>query len=248
MRQPNLQEEKKLWKKGFKRVVGLDEAGRGALCGPVVAAAVIVNPKFEYRNSKQILNSNFLNSKHVSDFGFRASDLKLRDSKKLTPKARERFYKILTIHPRIKWGIGTVSEKVIDKINILEATKLAMKKAIKNLKNKNTSKDISRSSSNYKKLKIDFLILDGKMKLDLPFPQKSIIKADEKVFSCAMASIIAKVTRDRIMVRYDKKYPKYRFKLHKGYPTKLHLRLLKKYGSCKIHRKSFGPVRACRPK
>jgi len=213
MKYPNLQEEKKLWKKGFKRVACLDEAGRGPLAGPVTAAVVVIKPGFKFQIS-----------------GFR----NINDSKKLTPKKREVLYKFLIKNPAIEWGIGKVSEKIIDKINILEATKLAMKKAIAKLKKKP-----------------DFLILDGNFKLDLPtcgeqsrtIPQKSIVKADEKVFSCAAASILAKVSRDRIMQKYHLKYPRYRFNQHKGYPTKLHRRLLKKYGRCKIHRKSFGPVK-----
>jgi len=202
MKYPNLNEEKKLWGKGFKRVVCLDEAGRGSLAGPVVAAAVsiIANCKLQIAN--------------------------LKDSKKLTPKKREEFFKILTKHPNIEWGVGRVSEKVIDKINILEATKLAMIKAIKKLKRKP-----------------DFLILDGNFTIDLGIPQKPIVKADEKVFSCSAASIIAKVTRDRIMVRYHKKYPRYGFNKHKGYPTKLHRKMLAKYGPCKIHRRSFKPLK-----
>jgi len=113
MNYPNLKEERKLWKKGYRRVVGLDEAGRGPLSGPVVAAAVLIqNTKYKIQNTK------------------------IRDSKKLSVKKREDFYKILTRHTTIKWGIGIVSEKVIDKINILEATKLAMVKAIKKLKRK----------------------------------------------------------------------------------------------------------------
>jgi len=204
MKYPNLKEERKLWKKGYKRIACLDEAGRGPLCGPVVACAVMVK-KFS------IFNFQFL---------------KLRDSKKLSPKKREEFYKILTSHPAIRWGTGRVSEKVIDKINILEATKLAMKRAVEKLSKKP-----------------NFLILDGKMKLDLPIPQKAIIKADEKVFSCAAASIIAKVSRDRMMKMYHQKYPQYGFNQHKGYPTKLHRKMLKKYGPCKIHRKSFKPLK-----
>ncbi len=204
---PNLREEKKLWKKGFKKVAGLDEAGRGPLSGPVVAAAVSI----------------------IANCKLKIADFKnLKDSKKLSPKKREEFYKILKKNPAIEWGIGKVSEKVIDKINILEATKLAMKKAVKNLERKP-----------------DFLILDGNFKIDSNIPQKPIIKGDEKVFSCAAASILAKVCRDRIMQRYHKKYPQYGFDKHKGYPTKLHLRMLRKYGPCKIHRISFKPVRAC---
>jgi len=203
MKYPNFFEEKKLWKKGFKKVVGLDEVGRGPLAGPVVAAAVCFNLKFEhFRKFKEV-----------------------RDSKKLSPKKREELYKILIKNPQIKWGIGKVSEKIIDKINILEAAKLAMEKAINNLKTKT-----------------DFLIIDGNFKIDLPISQKPIIKADEKVFSCAAASVIAKVTRDRIMKRYHQKYPKYAFDKHKGYPTKYHIKMLKKYKLCEIHRKSFKPV------
>jgi ribonuclease HII len=207
--QSSLRLEKKLWKKGCKCVAGLDEAGRGPLAGPVVAAAFM-----------------------VLDYQLKMTDFKnLKDSKKLSRKQREKFYRIITKNKNIKWGIGRVSERVIDKVNILEASKLAMKKAIAKLEEEP-----------------DFLILDGKMKLNLPVPQKSIIKADEKVFSCAAASILAKVTRDRIMEKYHKKYPRYVLNKYKGYPTKLHLKMLKKYGPCKIHRKSFRPVRACKTK
>ncbi|PIU14096.1 ribonuclease HII [bacterium (Candidatus Gribaldobacteria) CG08_land_8_20_14_0_20_39_15] len=205
MRYPNLRDEKKLWRKGFKRVACLDEAGRGPLAGPVVAAAVVLNSKFKIHN------------------------LKIKDSKKLTPKKREEFYKILNKNPAIEWGIGRVSEKVIDKINIKNAAELAMEKAIRKLKHHP-----------------DFLIIDGNHINSKKLKAKSyklIVKADEKVFSCACASIIAKVTRDRIMKRYHKKYPQYGFDKHKGYPTKYHIKMLKKYGSCKIHRKSFKPVK-----
>ena len=236
MKYPNLSEEKKLWKKGYKRVACLDESGRGPLAGPVIAAAVLINPKFKTLNSKQFQNSKFKYSKRfgiwdfghlnlfmISDLGFRIS--RLRDSKKLSPKQREELYKLITKSPAIEWGIGRVSEKVIDRINILEATKLAMKRALEKLEEKP-----------------DFLILDGNFKINLNIPQKSIVKADEKVFSCVAASIIAKVTRDKIMRRYQKKYPQYGFEKHKGYPTKLHRRRLRRYGLCKIHRKTFKPV------
>jgi len=222
MKYPTFQEEKRLWKKGYRYVVGLDEAGRGALSGPVVAAAVIFK-KSKIKNQKSKL-PRIAEQSSLRGRQFKIQNL--RDSKKLTPKKREEFYKILTNHPQIKWGIGRVSEKVIDKINILEATKLVMIKAIKKLKRKP-----------------DFLIIDGNFKLNLPIPQKSIIKADEKVFSVALASILAKVWRDKMMLRYHKKYPQYRFDLHKGYPTRLHLKMLKKHGPCKIHRKTFKPIR-----
>lgn len=217
----SLKEEKKLWKKGFKLVACVDEAGRGPLAGPVMAGAVsIIGDCFKSKEGK-----------------LKIKDLKgLKDSKQLSPKKREKFYKILIKNSMIEWGIGQVSETVIDKINIFEATKLAMAKAIKKLKRKP-----------------DFLILDGnftlpvealaKAGIDFPLPQKSIIKADKKVFSCAAASIIAKVRRDRIMQKYHQKFPQYGFDKHKGYPTKYHFKMLKKYGPCKIHRKSFRPLK-----
>jgi len=240
---PGFREEKKLWREGCKWIAGLDEAGRGCLAGPVVAAAVIIkNPKFEARNSKQIPNSKFQCSKRVwdfshrdlfrnSDFGFRIS--RFRDSKKLSPKARNKFYKMLTTHPGIEWGVGRISEKVIDKINIKNAAELAMEKAVLKLNRKP-----------------DFLIIDGKYLKNHKLKTinyKLIVKADEKVFSCAAASIIAKVVRDRIMGKYHKIYPKYGFDRHKGYGTELHLARLRKYGACKIHRKSFDPVRSLAP-
>ena len=195
---PNLKEEKKLRNKGYKVVAGLDEAGRGPLAGPVVAAAVIL--------------------------GYGKNNIKgVKDSKQLTPEQRESLYKVLINNKDIKWGIGIVSEKVIDKINILQATKTAMEKAIK-------------------KMQPDFLLLDGNFKIKSEIPQKSVIKGDQKVMSIAMASIIAKVTRDRLMQKYHKKYPLYGFDRHKGYPTKAHFANLKKFGPCKIHRKTFYPV------
>lgn len=208
MRNPNFFEEKKLWRKGYRAIVGLDEAGRGPLAGPVVAGAVVVK-------NHRLLDKVFK---------------KVRDSKKLSARQREHFYKIILADKNIVWGRGVVSAKTIDRINILEATKLAMAKAIENLENKGT--------------KTDFLILDGKMKLDLPLPQKSVVKGDEKVLSCALASIIAKVSRDRLMEKYHQKYPAYGLDKHKGYGSPLHFRRLKKHGACPIHRRTFYPVSA----
>jgi len=193
MKYPNFKEENRLWKKGFK-VVGIDEAGRGPLAGPVVACAFCFDKKVSLKG--------------------------INDSKKLSFKQREEVYNRLKNNPNVRWGIGRVSEKVIDKINILEATKLAMKRAMKNLD-------------------ADFLIIDGNFSIKSNVPQKSIIKADEKVYSCSAASIIAKVVRDRMMIRYHKKYPDYGFDKHKGYGTKLHRDSIKRKGFCDIHRKSF---------
>ncbi len=210
MKFPNFKEEKKLWRKGYKYVGGIDEAGRGPLAGPVVAATVVF---LDYKKTKKIKGIN--------------------DSKKLSEAQREKIYKILTSGKDIGWGVGIVSEKIIDKINILEAAKLAMKKSIINMQ---------------KKLKIipEFLILDGNFKINLNTHQKSIVKGDQKSLSVASASIIAKVTRDRIMRKYHKKYPEYRFDSHKGYGTVLHIENLKKFGPCKIHRKTFYPVKFVR--
>jgi len=213
MNYPNFREEKLLWKQGFNFVVGLDEAGRGPLAGPVVAVAAMV---WQFQ---------------ISNFKFQ-----INDSKKLNAKKREKTYKDLINHPDITWGIGIVSEKVIDKINILNATKLAMKRAVTNLWQKN------RSSGLFDR---GYLILDGNFALNnINIPQKSIVKGDEKVFSIAAASIIAKITRDRLMKKMHKKYPQYNFASHKGYGTKLHMKNLKNFGPCKIHRKSFFPVSA----
>jgi ribonuclease HII len=202
-----LQEEKKLWRKRYKYVIGLDEAGRGPLAGPVVAAAVTIKP------------------------GIRTSFLKefegIKDSKKLSPRKRQEIYQLLINHDDINYAVGRVSGKKIDQINILEASKLAMTKAIKKLK-----------------LKPDFLIIDGNFKLDLNVVQKSIIKADEKVFSCMAAGIISKVFRDRIMKNYAKKFPQYGFDKNKGYPVEKHFKAIKKHSFCSIHRKTFKLVKS----
>jgi len=206
--------------KKFKYVIGVDEAGRGPLAGPVVAVAILI--KFKMQNSKckiTIQNLKLGNSK-----------LKIQDSKKLSQKRREEIFEALKNNPKILWARGMVSAKVIDKINIWEATKLAMKRSIKNLEKK-----IGKKFPKKKTL----LIIDGNLKIDSGFIEQPIIKADQKISECILASIFAKVIRDRLMGRYDKIYPKYNFKKHKGYPTKEHKRLITKYGACKIHRKSF---------
>jgi len=215
MKHPNFREEKRLWRKGYRIVAGLDESGRGPLAGPVVAAAVCF--KKNPRSNRGPTSVKLTEARPLLTG--------LKDSKKLTSKKREEFYKIMKNHSQIEWGIGRASEKVIDRINILEATKLAMKRAVRNLE--------KRSSVT------DFLILDGNFEINTLHPQKSIIKADEKVFSCTAAGIIAKVNRDRIMLRYHKKYSQYGFDRHKGYPTKLHRKMLKKHGPSIIHRITF---------
>lgn len=214
-----LYQERRLWKRGKKIVVGLDEAGRGPLAGPVFAAAVYVK-----KGSKK------------KDFPFIRE---IKDSKKLSPPKREKIFNEIIKSPKIEWGIGKVSERVIDKINILKATKLAMKRAVKNLEKKLREKSSSCKNST----KVNYLIIDGNFKVNLEIPQKPIIKGDEKVFSVIAASIIAKVKRDRMMLKYHKKYPQYGFDKHKGYPTKHHKLMIKKYGASELHRQTFKGVK-----
>lgn len=192
-----LKYENDLYNEGIKLIAGIDEVGRGPLAGPVVAAAVIL-PK------------NFF-------------DERINDSKKLSEKKRNELYKIICENA-ISIGIGIISNKRIDKINIYEATKEAMILAVKNLS-----------------FKPDYLLIDA-MKLELDIPSLSIIKGDAKSQSIAAASIIAKVTRDNMMYELDKKYPMYDFANNKGYGTKKHIESIKKYGIINEHRKSFKPV------
>jgi ribonuclease HII len=202
MKYPNFKEEKKLYKAGCNMVAGIDEAGRGPLAGPVIACAITL---------PQLL---------ISDFKF----LNINDSKKLSAKKREEIYEALKDDPDVEWGIGRVSEKVIDRINIFEATKLAMQRAVDNLA---------------KKQDVDFLIIDGNFGIKCSIPQRSIIKGDQRVLSVAAASIVAKVTRDKMMINYHKRYPQYCFDKHKGYPTRYHKQIIKNHGLCQIHRKTF---------
>ena len=211
----NLQTEKYYWKKGYKIIIGLDEVGRGPLCGPVTTAAVIINSKFQIKdkNFKEVLKN-------------------ARDSKKLSEKQREKIFKLIQKCPNIKFTISSVGPKTIDKINILEATKKAMKNCLNKILPKRNLKKI-------------LILIDGNRILDknLKIQQKAIIKGDNKIFSIALASIIAKVTRDRKMEKLSLQYPKYYFHQHKGYGTKLHKKLIKKYGPCEIHRKSYRPIK-----
>jgi ribonuclease HII len=196
--------ERKFKKKGFDLIIGVDEAGRGPLAGPVVAAAVALNT-YHFKN-------------------------RIDDSKKLTPLSRERAF--LEIIKKSAFGVGIVNEKVIDRINILEATRIAMEQAIASLTDKLTH-------AKYNKIHI---IVDGNVSLNSALPYTNIIKGDSKSKSIACASILAKVTRDRIMKLYDKIYPQYGFLRHKGYPTKGHRAVLKRIGPSQIHRKSFSGV------
>lgn len=190
-----LEIEDSLYQKGYNLVCGVDEAGRGPLCGPVVAAAVILN------KDDMIEGVN--------------------DSKKLSEKKRECLYDVI-MQKAIAVGVGMSDVDIIEKVNILNATKLAMKQAIKNLK-----------------IKSDYVLIDGNQMIDIDIDAQTVVSGDAKSESIAAASIIAKVTRDRLLIEYDKKYPEYGFAKHKGYGTKAHIEAIKKYGLTPIHRASF---------
>jgi ribonuclease HII len=187
-------------------VFGIDEVERGPLAGPVVAAAITA-PQF------LIFNFKFLNKK-------------VKDSKKLSAKQRVEVYNFLKNNAEAQWAFGRVGEGVIDKINILQATKLAMVRAVKNLEKKIGQK-------------ADRLLIDGNFAIPIARPQQSIVKGDEKVFLIALASIVAKVHRDRLMDNYHKRYPQYGFNQHKGYGTRQHYQALAKHDPCPLHRQTF---------
>jgi ribonuclease HII len=188
-----------LYEKGVKYIAGIDEAGRGPLAGPVVAAAVILK-----KGAKLDL---------------------VDDSKKLTEKQREKALEEIKEHA-LAIGIGIASVEEIDRINIYRAAREAMQSAIKQLK-----------------IKPEFLLIDA-MPMEIDIPSESIIKGDQKSISIAAASIIAKTTRDQYMIEMDKIFPQYNFKQHKGYGTKEHIELIKKYGYTPIHRKSYEPIKS----
>jgi ribonuclease HII len=194
--------ESRLWDQGFKSVAGVDEVGRGPLAGPVVAACVVLSPDFS-----------------VPD---------VNDSKKLTATKREKLFDLIMQHAE-QVGVGVVTEKVIDRLNILNASLQAMRQAIDQLESPP-----------------DFVLVDGNQKIpNLPWPQMPVIKGDSLSLSIAAASIVAKVTRDRIMLEYHRQYPEFNFADHKGYATKTHMEALRTFGPCRIHRRSFSRVRIC---
>ncbi len=190
-----LEYEKSLYSKGYEYICGIDEAGRGPLCGPVVAAAVIL------KKGDKIEGVN--------------------DSKKLSEKKREALFEEIK-ERAIAWSVGVVDEKTIDEINILEATRLAMKKAVEGLKQKP-----------------DYALVDAEKKVPIDVPYMPIVKGDALSESIAAASIIAKVTRDRMIIELDKEYPEYNFAKNKGYGTKQHTDAIKEHGLCPAHRRSF---------
>ena len=192
--------ENELYDKGISYIGGVDEVGRGPLIGPVVAACCVL-PKDFYLEG-------------------------LNDSKKLSEKKRNIFFDYIKEHA-VCYGIGIISPEVIDKVNIYEATKLAMYDAIKQVR---------------EKVNLEHVLVDA-MPLSLDIDVTPIIKGDAKSASIAAASVLAKVTRDRMMIELDSKYPMYGFKSHKGYPTKKHLEAIAKYGLIDGYRKTYGPVK-----
>lgn len=196
--------EKEAWTSGFLRLAGVDEAGRGPLAGPVVAAAVVFERDYIESAALDVLAG-------------------LTDSKALTEARRETFFELLSTCPSVEIGVGIVPAEEIDRINILKATHRAMALAVG-------------------QIEVEFVLVDGLPVKGLPCPSKSIVKGDALSISISAASIIAKVTRDRLMIELDAQYPQYGFATHKGYGTKAHLAALKKYGPIAEHRKTFRPV------
>lgn len=193
---PDYSFELEAHEQGFKFVCGIDEAGRGPLCGPVCAAAVILPLDCVIEG--------------------------LNDSKKLSEKKREFLYDII-LEKAVAYGVGFANEKEIDEVNILNATFLAMCRAVEQLK-----------------VKADFALVDGnRTPKGMSIPSLTVVKGDSKSMSIAAASIIAKVSRDRVMKELDEKYPVYQLSKHKGYPTQLHRNLVRQYGPCEIYRMSF---------
>jgi ribonuclease HII len=191
--------EKKLRANGVAGIAGIDEAGRGALAGPVVAAAVVLPEKFRHRS--------------------------LNDSKQLAAELREEIYCDLISNPEVRWTVGIVDSIEIDRINILRASHRAMRLAIEAL--------IEAP---------DHVLIDGLPVIPFPLPQTAIVDGDCISLSIAAASVIAKVTRDRMMRDFCARFPQYSFSQHKGYGTELHLLKLHEFGPCPIHRRSFEPV------
>ena len=201
----------------YRFVLGVDEVGMGCLAGPVVVCAVLFNKKFFTRPHKKLRW--------------------LRDSKLLLPRQRERFVSELLKERGLKFQTARCLPKTIDKINVYQAARLAMRRAIRKLVYRK-----QRPKTPNLKLKT-IVLVDGKTKIaGLDIPQMAIVKGDRKVFSIACASLIAKVARDKMMKKYAKKFPNYGFERHKGYGTKFHQAQLAALGPSKIHRRSFRPV------
>jgi ribonuclease HII len=192
---------------GYRQPAGVDEAGRGPLAGPVVAAVVV-------------LPAQWIRGGMPPDL------IGLNDSKQLTAPQREHYFARLTADPLVRFGIGEVTAEVIDTINILQATLQAMRRALAELE-----------------VTPDHLLVDGGCGLAGAIPSSAVVRGDALSYSIAAASVLAKVTRDRLMVKYDRRWPQYGFAIHKGYGTPAHLAALREFGPSPIHRRSFAPLR-----
>ena len=184
---------------GYRQIAGLDEAGRGPLAGPVVGAAVILPRRFALDG--------------------------LNDSKQVSPEDRDNLFQAITRYARA-WAVGVATEQEIDTINILEATRLAWRRALDQLS-----------------ITPDFLLIDATTLPGVSIRQRAVVKGDRLSLSIAAASILAKVHRDRLMQDYQRRYPDYLFHIHKGYPTPDHLRLIQQFGPSPVHRRSFKPIK-----
>jgi len=204
--------ERALWDRGVTRVAGVDEAGRGPLAGPVVAAAAVLSAKWASSGLPRELEG-------------------LNDSKQLTLAQRERFFAFLTGCEEVEFAVAQIDSVQIDEINILRATHRAMNTALAELNPQP-----------------QHALVDGRPVKSLRVPQTAIIKGDARSYSIAAASVLAKVTRDRLMLEFDRQWPVYGFAEHKGYGTARHLAAIAAHGPCPIHRKSFAPIRQPEPK
>ncbi|MDP2838130.1 MAG: ribonuclease HII [Candidatus Moranbacteria bacterium] len=226
MEETTFKKEREIASKEAVLVVGVDEAGRGPLCGPVVASAVC------YKDPGFVIPLEL-----EKEFSF------IRDSKKLSEKQREKMFDFIQGYFYV--GVGIVHADTIDRINILEATFLAMKSALSQLMKKlhmtnPVNQDVRKNHGRGSRV---YVLVDGNQKIpNCSYRQEAVIGGDSTVKSIAAASIIAKVTRDRMMFEYDKEYPQYGLAKHKGYGTKVHMDTLRKYGPSPIHRLSFKPV------
>ncbi|MBU1147076.1 MAG: ribonuclease HII [Candidatus Omnitrophica bacterium] len=212
--------EKKAFLNGASLIIGLDEAGRGPLAGPVVAGAVSLRKSPLKRFSLPVYRE------------------RVDDSKKITPAQREKSFR--EISKKAVFGIGKKGHQFIDKKNIRVATLSAMREAVKDLVKKYCRENNKKEAQIRRNI---YVLVDGNMDPGLPYRTVLIIKGDSKSLSIAAASIIAKVTRDRIMSSYHKRFPEYGFSRHKGYGTKAHIEAIKTHGPCQIHRKSFAPIK-----
>lgn len=199
--------ERALWSQGTTRIAGVDEAGRGPLAGPVVAAAVMLPHRWRETGVDGRLRD-------------------LNDSKQLTAAQREEFFTILTAHPEVRYAVAVVNADIIDRINILQATHRAMNDALAQLQPGP-----------------EHVLVDGRPVKTMTFPNTALVKGDARSYSIAAASVLAKVTRDRMMLEFATQFPAYGFAEHKGYGTPQHLAAIAAHGPCPIHRRSFAPMK-----